>query len=90
MKGKAMSPRVPTWQPDLRATPIRRRTALLSGAALPLGLLIAKATPATALQSTPPTQLTLPAPTGRRRLGTTSLHLVDPAWPRTLDKELLV
>jgi Platelet-activating factor acetylhydrolase, isoform II len=81
MKGNAMSSRVPTWQSDLRATPIRRRTVLLSGAALPLGLLIGTAKPAAALQPTPPARLTLPTPTGRRRLGTTSLYLVDPSRP---------
>ena len=54
---------------------------LLSGAALPLGLLIGSAAPAVARQSAPSPQLTLPAPTGRRRLGTTSLYLVDPSRP---------
>jgi dienelactone hydrolase len=81
MTGKAMSPRVPTRQPDPRGTPIGRRTALLSGIGLPLGLLIARATPVTALQPVPPTQLMLPPPTGRHRLGTTTLHLVDPSRP---------
>jgi Platelet-activating factor acetylhydrolase, isoform II len=81
MKGKLMSPRVPPRHPDPRAALIRRRTALLGGAALPLGLLIAGAKPAAALQSAPPAQLTLPAPTGRYRLGTTSLYLVDRSRP---------
>jgi hypothetical protein len=81
MKGKEMSPRVPTRQPSLPAAPIRRRTVLLSGAAMPLGLLIARAAPAAAFQSPPLTRLTLPAPAGRRRVGTTSLYLVDPSRP---------
>ena len=68
-----MSPRVPPGQPDPRAALIRRRTALLGGAALPLGLLIAGAKPAAAVQSAAAAQLTLPAPTGRYRLGTASL-----------------
>ena len=54
---------------------------LLSAAALPLGLLVARATPAVALQSAVSPQLTLPAPTGRHRLGTTSLYLIDPSRP---------
>lgn len=60
---------------------------LLSGVALPLGLTAARATAATAAtagsapQSTLSTQLTLPAPTGRHRIGTVSLHLVDPSRP---------
>jgi predicted dienelactone hydrolase len=83
MKGNAMSPRVPAGPPGLQATPIRRRTVLLSGVALPLGLLAATAAPAgaTALRPAPSPRLTLPAPTGRRRLGTTSLYLIDPSRP---------
>ena len=76
-----MPSRIPTWQPRPPAAPMRRRTVLLSGAALAIGLPVVRAVPASALQSAPPTQLTLPAPTGRRRLGTTSLHLVDPSRP---------
>src|SRR5580698_8056852 len=84
-KGNAMSLRVPARQPGPQATPIRRRTALLSGVALPLGLLAARATPATApataRRPAPSPRLTLPAPTGRSRLGTTSLYLIDPSRP---------
>jgi hypothetical protein len=76
-----MSSRVRTWQSDLRARQIPRRTALLSGAALPLGLMIGKAAPATARKSAPSPRLTLPGPTGRHRLGTTSLYLIDPSRP---------
>lgn len=60
---------------------------LLAGVTLPLGVLTAKATAATtataptALQSPSSTQLALPAPTGRHRIGTVSLHLVDPSRP---------
>lgn len=61
---------------------------LLSGVALPLGVLAAKATAATvppaaatASAAGASTQLTLPAPTGRHRIGTVSLHLVDPSRP---------
>jgi dienelactone hydrolase len=67
--------------------PIRRRTALLSCVALPLGLLAARATPAAASQlatcppAAPSPRLTLPAPTGHLRTGTVSLHLVDPSRP---------
>ena len=66
---------------------ISRRAALLSGIALPAGLLAARATPATALQpatalkSASSPRLMLPAPTGNRRTGTVSLHLVDPSRP---------
>jgi predicted dienelactone hydrolase len=89
MKGNVMSPRVPALPPGQQATTIGRRTALLAGAALPLGLLAARVTPAAA-QVTPAggckpkplsTQLTLPAPTGHLRTGTVSLHLVDPSRP---------
>jgi dienelactone hydrolase len=76
-----MYPRVRAWQTGLRAAPIRRRTALLGGAALPLGLVIGTARPAAARQSAHGTRFTLPAPTGRHRLGTTSLYLVDPSRP---------
>lgn len=58
-----------------------RRTALLSGLALPAGLLVAKAAPAATLLKTRPTRLTLPAPTGRYRTGTVSLYLIDPSRP---------
>ena len=61
--------------------PITRRTALLSGLALPLGLLAARATPAAAAGPTAATRLTLPTPTGRLRTGTVTLHLVDPSRP---------
>jgi predicted dienelactone hydrolase len=61
--------------PSEQAVPIRRRTALLAGAALPLGLLATASKPATS------PRLTLPAPTGRRPLGTTSLYLIDPSRP---------
>ena len=61
--------------------PMTRRTALLSGLALPLGLLAARAAPAAAAGATAATRLTLPAPTGRLRTGTVTLHLVDPSRP---------
>jgi dienelactone hydrolase len=87
MEGKAMSPRVPAWQPGLRATPIGRRAVLLSGLAVPVGLLASKATVAAAPGSAPltrpasSTRLTLPAPTGHLRVGTTSLYLIDRSRP---------
>ena len=75
--------------------PITRRTALLSGLALPLGLLAARAAPAAAAGPTTATRLTLPAPTGRLRTGTVTLHLVDPSrsdpWvPSVRARELMV
>lgn len=79
-----MSKRVPVRHPSPHATPITRRTALLSGLALPLGLLAARATPAAAAQSASPAgpaRLTLPVPTGPYRLGTTSLYLIDKSRP---------
>jgi predicted dienelactone hydrolase len=54
---------------------------LLSAAVLPLGLLTARGASATTLRSAPQTRLTLPAPTGHRRTGTVTLHLVDPSRP---------
>ena len=54
---------------------------LLSAAVLPLGLLAGRPASATTLRSAPQTRLTLPAPTGHRRIGTVSLHLVDPSRP---------
>src|SRR5579863_1496691 len=79
-----MSPRARTWQSDLQATTIPRRTALLAGAALPLGLMIGKVAPAAASpQSAKSPRLTLPRPTGRHRLGTTSLYLIDRSRPDT-------
>ena len=78
---KEMSPRVRTWQSDPRATAIPRRTALLAGAALPLGLMIGKTASATVRKSAPSPRLTLPPPTGSHRLGTTSLYLIDPSRP---------
>jgi hypothetical protein len=74
-----MSKRAPVRHPSPHATPIARRTVLLSGLALPLGLLVARATPAAAAQSASPAgppRLTLSAPTGPYRLGTTSGTLV--------------
>ena len=65
-----MSPRVP----------VRRRTVLLSVAALALVLPLGTAATATALPSPSP-QLTLPAPTGHDLVGTTTLHLVDTSRP---------
>jgi dienelactone hydrolase len=86
MKGRAMSSRFPAWQPRLHARPVQRRAVLLSGLALPVGLLAAKATPAAALQRAArqpacAAQLTLPAPTGHYRLGTVSLDLIDFSRP---------
>jgi len=54
---------------------------LLSAAVLPLGLLTARGASATTLRSAPQARLTLPAPTGHRRTGTVTLHLVDPSRP---------
>jgi predicted dienelactone hydrolase len=103
MKKNAITRRVPAWRRDAQdsqATSIPRRTVLLSGIALPLGVLAARAaaetttettaattaaetaaTVANARWSAPSTQLTLPPPTGRHRIGTVSLHLVDPSRP---------
>ena len=84
LKGNAVSENVPVRRSYSPAKPIARRTALLSGLALPLGLLTAGARPARAVQpalvSSSP-QLTLPAPTGRHRLGTVSLYLIDRSRP---------
>jgi predicted dienelactone hydrolase len=76
-----MPPRVPARLSGLEVMPIRRRTALLSGLALPLGLLAARAAPLTAARLAPPSRLTLPAPTGHHRTGTVSLYLIDPSRP---------
>jgi dienelactone hydrolase len=79
-----MSQHVPVRPPSTQATPIARRTALLSGLALPLGLLAARATPARAAGSAGSAgspRLTLPAPAGPYRLGTTSLYLIDRSRP---------
>ncbi len=77
----------------MRAAEVRRRSVLLSGLGLPLGLLAARAprasaaTPATAAAAAtaagraPSPRLMLPAPTGPYRLGTVSLDLVDPSRP---------
>ena len=81
LKGIAMPSRIPAWPSGPEPMPIRRRTALLSGLALPLGLLAAKAAPATALPSASSARLTLPAPTGPYRSGTVSLYLIDPSRP---------
>jgi dienelactone hydrolase len=67
---------------------------LLAAAVLIAGLPIAAAVPANAFQS-PRVRLTLPAPTGHHRVGTTSLHLVDTArrdpWvPTESTRELMV
>src|SRR6266700_4095769 len=82
--------------PNQEDKTIARRTALLAGLALPAGLLIRRATHATGQQAAPAssptpapsptlpgpsTQLTLPAPTGPLRLGTTPLHLIDTSRP---------
>jgi predicted dienelactone hydrolase len=80
-EGNVMPPFVPVRQPGLRTHQIRRRTALLSGVALPLAMLAARAAPATASLATRPPRLTLPAPTGHLPAGTVSLHLVDPSRP---------
>lgn len=61
-------------------TPLRRRTALLAAVLLTSGLPVATAVPANAVQPAP-VRFTLPAPTGRHRVGTTSLHLVDTSRP---------
>jgi predicted dienelactone hydrolase len=87
-----MSPARPTQEstgisePWRRPHAIPRRTALLSGVALAIGLPIARARPAAASQSataprSAPGQAMLPAPTGHLRVGTTSLHLIDPSRP---------
>jgi dienelactone hydrolase len=76
-----MTTHIPVTEPRLPAASIRRRTALLLGLAVPVGVQLAGAAPASALQTVAPTRLTLPTPTGRHRLGTTVLHLVDPSRP---------
>jgi predicted dienelactone hydrolase len=84
MKGKMMPSRIRTWEPSWQAAPIGRRAMLLSGLTLPVGLMIAGAEPASAAQQTrpiPAPRLTLPAPTGRHRLGTVSLYLIDKSRP---------
>lgn len=73
-----------TREPSPHVTPVGRRVMLLSGLALPLGLMITGAAPASALQPSRPARsarLTLPAPTGRHRLGTVSLYLIDRSRP---------
>jgi predicted dienelactone hydrolase len=68
---------------------VPRRTALLSGIALPLALVAGRQAPPPARRPARPLaspsargpRLTLPPPTGRYRIGTTSLHLVDPSRP---------
>jgi dienelactone hydrolase len=85
---------MPTPAPTRQTRPIRRRTALLAGALLAIGLPIAGAQPAIARPSEP-IQLTLPAPTGHHRVGTTSLHLVDasrsdPWVPAQPARELMI
>jgi dienelactone hydrolase len=82
--------------PNQKAKPMARRAVLLSGLALPAGLLLSRAAQATGQPAVPApsptptpspsppgpsTQLTLPAPTGPLRLGTTSLHLADTSRP---------
>ncbi len=81
LKGNAMSSRDQDRPPSRRAFPVGRRTMLLSAAVLPLGLLAGRPASATTLRSAPPTRLPLPAPTGHRRTGTVTLHLVDPSRP---------
>jgi dienelactone hydrolase len=81
MKGNAMQTRIPARQSGPEAIPVRRRTVLLSGLALPLGLLAARAASATTLRPTQPAQLTLPVPTGHYHTGTIPLYLVDPSRP---------
>jgi hypothetical protein len=91
-----MSSPVPARPPSPQASPIPRRSALATGLALPLGLLIAGCSsdtpqkaghPARPAPSTGPartplsTRLTLPTPTGHLQLGTVSLHLVAPSRP---------
>jgi len=74
--------RAGTTIPEQRRRPreIPRRAALLSGRALPLGLMITGAAPATARQPAP-SRFTLPAPAGHHRPGTTSLDLIDTSRP---------
>jgi hypothetical protein len=74
---RALSPPAPGL---VRPHSISRRTALLSGVALAVGLPIAAAAPASARQSAP-TRFTLPAPTGRHRVASTSLRLIDTSRP---------
>lgn len=82
-----MSSPVPGQSPRPQASPITRRTALLSGLAVPLGLMAVKGAPASAsglarpltrlAKPAGPPRLILPAPTGPYPLGTTSLYLID-------------
>ncbi|WP_233161010.1 alpha/beta hydrolase family protein [Actinophytocola xanthii] len=60
--------------------PLRRRSTLLATVLLASGLPVATAVPAGAVQLAP-VRFTLPMPTGRQRVGTTSLHLVDTSRP---------
>ena len=91
-----MTSPVPARPPFPHASPVPRRSALATGLALPLGLLIAgcssdnahqashPAHPARSSQPTRPrlsTRLTLPPPTGPFQIGTVSLHLIDTSRP---------
>ena len=71
-----------------------RRTLLRACAAAATAVAVVEAGPRTASAQPAPT-LTLPAPTGRHRVGTTSLHLVDrtrtdPLAPTPSVRELMV
>jgi predicted dienelactone hydrolase len=90
MKREARFPHVPAPRrrvEGVQSTSVGRRAVLLSGLALPLGAMAAKASGATSSaapltrESAAPARLTLPAPTGPHRIGTVSLHLIDPSRP---------
>ncbi len=84
-----MSSPVPDRPPRSLPTPVRRRTVMLSGLALLAAGCSSAAVPRSARRPTPREsqgpqgpqgpQLTLPPPTGRHRLGTTSMYLIDQA-----------
>jgi dienelactone hydrolase len=80
--------------PTVTAMTMTRRTLLFAGAALASAVPAATALPATAWAAEPLT-LSLPAPTGRYRVGTTTHHLVDrgrrdPLAPDSRPRELMV
>src|SRR6266496_1056094 len=82
--------------PPPRRTGIGRRRILGAAGALAGGLVVSSfAGTAEAAPRSARTRLTLPSPTGRYRVGTVSLHLVDhdrqdPYWSTAHPRELMV
>jgi predicted dienelactone hydrolase len=77
---------VPASTRPRRPHTVRRYAALLSAVALGLVVALgaaatASAQPSPGTTAPPSPQLTLPAPTGHHRIGTTTLHLVDATRP---------